>query len=150
MSKYVVMRENDEYIAKLGNLEFASEELVGRAIYKGAAIVADAIKANINSLPKSVCSQVEKEGLAKGFGLAKKTMTGDFINVKAGFDGYNTHITAKYPKGHPNVMIARSIEGGTSFRQKHPFVGPAVRATRAKAQQAMQEEIDKEVKRIMG
>lgn len=150
MAKYKVGKGLEEYIAKLGNLEFKAEETVGRAIYKGADIIADAIKANIQGLPSSACTDVEKKGLLSGFGIAKKQNSGGLINVKVGFDGYNTDRTKKYPNGKPNSMIARSIEGGTSWKPKHPFVAPAVRANTAAAEDAMRKELDKEIQSIMG
>ena len=43
MAKFQVGQGIDEYISQLQNLEFNSEDIIGRAIYKGADIVADAI-----------------------------------------------------------------------------------------------------------
>ena len=150
MAKYQVGTGIDKYIQQLTNLEFRADEIAGRAIYKGADIVANAIKANIQALPASACTVVEKAGLLSGFGIARKQEQGGYINVKAGFDGYNDNVTAKYPHGKPNSMIARSIEGGTSWKPKHPFVGPAVRATKDAAERAMAEEINKSLNQIMG
>ena len=150
MAKFQVGKGIDEYISQLQNLEFHSDELIGKAIYKGADIVADAIKANIEGLPSSACSDVEKAGLLSGFGIAKMQDEGGYFNVKAGFDGYNEDVTKRYPRGKPNSMIARSIEGGTSWKPKHPFIAPAVRATKDQAEQAMAEEIEKEIKSTMG
>jgi hypothetical protein len=67
---------------------------------------------------------------------------GGYWNVKVGFDGYNEHRTEKYPNGHPNSMIARSIEGGTSFLKPMPFVAPALKAKRKEAEEAMAEAVE--------
>lgn len=150
MAKFQVGPGMDKYLSQLQNLEFQADDMIGRAIYKGAGIVADAIKANIQALPSSACSAVEKEGLINGFGISKMREENGYFNVKAGFSKNNKDVTKKFPHGKPNSMIARSIEGGTSFRPKHPFVGPAVRATKDKAEQAMAEEIDKNIKSTMG
>jgi len=150
MAKFQVGSGIDKYIQQLTNLEFQSEEMIGHAIYKGADIVANAIKANIQALPASACTDVEKAGLLSGFGIAKMRDENGYFNVKAGFDGYNADVTKKYPKGKPNSMIARSIEGGTSWRPKHPFIAPAVRATQAQAEQAMAEEINMQLSKTMG
>ena len=150
MAKFQVGSGIDQYVTKLQDLEFQADDMIGRAIYKGASIVADAIKANIQALPSSACTDTEKAGLSSSFGIASMKDENGYFNVKVGFDGYNDDVTKKYPKGKPNSMIARSIEGGTSFRPKHPFVGPAVRATKDKAEQAMAEEIDKNIKSTMG
>lgn len=150
MAKYQVGNGIDEYIAKLENLEFNTDDLIGRAIYKGADIVADAIKANIQNLPAVACTDVEKEGLLAGFGIAKMLDENGYFNVKAGFDGYNNDVTKKWPNGKPNSMIARSIEGGTSWKPKHPFISPAVKSSKDAAEKAMIEEIDKGIKTTMG
>lgn len=145
MAKFQVGTGIDQYVTQLTNLEFTAHDSIGRAIYKGAAIVADAVKANISSLPKSSCSSHEKAALMDGLGIAKMRDDGGMWNVKIGFDGYDNIKTKKYPNGRPISMIARSIESGTSFRKKHPFVAPAVNATKAAAEMAMAEEINKEL-----
>ena len=150
MAKFQVGSGIDEYIAKLENLEFSTEDLVGKAIYKGADIVADAIKANIQALPESACKDVEKEGLLNGFGIARLKDENGYFNVKVGFDGYNDDKTKKWPNGKPNSMIARSIEGGTSWKAKHPFISPAVKGSKDAAEKAMVEEIENELKKTMG
>ena len=45
MAKFQVGKGLDEYIANLGNLEFRTPEIVGKAIFDGAKIVADQIRA---------------------------------------------------------------------------------------------------------
>ena len=150
MAKFQVGPGMDKYLSQLQNLEFHTDEMIGNDIYKGADIVADAIKANIQNLPSSACTETEKAGLLSGFGIAKMQDENGYFNVKAGFDGYNEDVTKRYPRGKPNSMIARSIEGGTSWKPKHPFVGPAVRATKDQAEQVMAEEIEKEIKSTMG
>lgn len=150
MAKFQVGPGMDKYLSQLQNLEFHTDEMIGNAIYKGADIVADAIKANIQNLPSSACTETEKAGLLSGFGIAKMQDENGYFNVKAGFDGYNEDVTKRYPRGKPNSMIARSIEGGTSWKPKHPFIGPAVRATKDQAEQVMAEEIEKQIKSTMG
>lgn len=150
MAKFQVGTGMDKYLSQLQNLEFQTDEMIGNAIYKGADIVADAIKANIQNLPSSACTETEKAGLLSGFGIAKMQDENGYFNVKAGFDGYNEDVTKRYPRGKPNSMIARSIEGGTSWKPKHPFIGPAVRATKGQAEQVMAEEIEKQIKSTMG
>ena len=68
-----------------------------------------------------------------------------YINVKLGFDGYNSVKTKKYPKGQPNALIARVTESGSSYRTKTPFIRPAVRATKKAAEQAGQAKIDERI-----
>ena len=147
----------DEYLSQLGNLETSAPETIEKAVYQGASVIADAIKDNIRKLPVddkrqdkvSTLKSIQKKGLIDSFGIAKMRNDNGYVNVKAGFDGYNGLKSKKYPKGQPNAMIARTFEAGNSFTKKIPFVGPAVRTSREKAEMAMQATIDKEVKKIM-
>lgn len=95
--------------------------------------------------PRGV-TKLEKEGLLEGFGLAPiredSGKKGGYINTKAGMDGYNRHITANYPKGHPNAMIARSVESGTSFRRKCPFIAPTVKKFKDEVERRIAQEFD--------
>lgn len=150
MAKFYVGKGIDQYINQLTNLEFTAHDAIGRAIYKGADIVADAVRANIQKLPKSACTDAQRKGLLNGLGIASMRQDDGTYNVKIGFDGYNEHKTTKYPRGHANSMIARSIESGTSFSHKHPFIAPAVNATKSQAEKAMADEINKQIALKMG
>lgn len=150
----------EEYALRLSKLGDQTKEIAGKAIYAGAKIVADKVRKNIEGLPTvdfrthgtsenplDGITNLQKEGLEKGFGVSPMQEDSGYYNVKVGFDGYNAVKTQEYPQGQPNLLIARSVEGGTSFRQPHPFVAPAIRASKkaaeAKMKQVLEEEIDK-------
>lgn len=160
----MTIRGLDEYAIKLSRLGANQEEIAGKAIYAAADIVANQIKSNINALPTvteadnvkayrskstSGISKRQKAGLLESFGIARMRQDDGVYNVKAGFDGYNSVKTRKYKQGQPNQMIARVIESGTSYMDKHPFIRPAVNATKAAALEAMQKVIDEETRKIM-
>lgn len=168
MAKLTVGKGLDKYIGQLEALNSNTPEILGRSIYPGAKIVADAVKANIEKLPVSnkpkrgtsadpidTITSAQKQGLRDGFGISDMQKQGGYLNVKLGFAGYNSQIsdTSKSRKyknpRQPNVLIARAVENGTSFRKKHPFVSPAVRSTKAAAEKAMAEELDKEIAKKM-
>lgn len=155
MARIEVGRGLNEYLSQLGNLEFHSDEIIGRTIYPAAGMVADAIDSAINTIPTRSPNGSEglfadqKRGLHEGLGIAPKRNDSGYINVKIGFDGYNQHKTKTYPSGQPNAMIARAMESGTSFSKKQPFVGKTVRAVKARAEAMMQEELDKEISKVM-
>ena len=92
---------------------------------------------------------VQKEGLRKGLGITPLEDDMGFYNVKIGFDGYNRTRTKEYPEGQPNQLVARGVESGTSWKQKHPFIRPAVTRSRARVERKMQEILDYEMKKIM-
>lgn len=151
----------DEYTLKLYTLAERAEEVCGHAIHDAAAIVTDAIRENIQMLPITRNQKgtpenpidgvtlTQKQGLSEALGIAPMQYDGTFYNVKVGFDGYNNTKTENWPNGQPNLMIARSVESGTYFRKKHPFVRPAVNATRRQAEQIMTQVVDKEIEKIM-
>ena len=150
----------NEYPSRLENLKNASEETCGKAIYAGADIVSDAIKRNLDGIPTDEgygspenklqgLKKIQKIGLQKAFGIAKLRNDSGYLNVKAGFDGYNLLKTKKYPQGQPNPMIARTIESGNSFTRKHPFVAPAIRETKDQAERKRAEIVDHEADKIM-
>lgn len=168
MAKFVIGNGLNEYSSKLEKLNADTEKVLGKAIYKGAGIVADEIKKNIKAIPVSNSSKrgtpsdpidtitsAQRTGLIDGFGISKARTDNGYVNVKLGFDGYNTQVSdtakkAKYTNSRQaNSMIARSVENGTSFRKKHPFIAPAIRATKDKAEKAMAEELDKEIAKRM-
>lgn len=163
MAKLIVGTGIDTYLSQLTNLEFQSPHIAGKAVFEGAKIVTDAVRSGIEGLPvqdtnykgkarpimvRGVTS-LQKEGLLEGLGIATMRCEGSFWNVKVGMDGYNSNKTKNYPNGQPNAMIARSIESGTSFRQKSPFIAPAVRKTKAAAEAKMAQVCDEEISKIM-
>lgn len=131
----MTFKAGDEYALMLSRLETGSDEIAKKAIYQGAKIVADKIKANI---PK------DTGDLAESFGITKIDVDSDGDwNAKLGFDGYDRD-------GVPNQLKARAIESGTSRQPKKPFVRPAVNATKKQAQDEMARVIEEETKKIMG
>lgn len=155
MAKWTIGKGIDNYIKDLQDLEFGSEEMAKQAVYEGAKIVTDAVRANIQALPvgpprEGKVTQKQKQGLLDGLGIAGFRKDGSFINVKVGMDGYNGEKSRKYPKGQPNAMIARALESGSSFAPKHPFIGPAANRTKSAAEKAIQKKLDEEIKKTMG
>lgn len=162
MAKWIVGKGLDSYIAYLQSINAVTDEVIGEAVYEMAKVVADKVRANIQALPAvtnaaniatyrqgySRLSEPEKQGLLDGFGVSPMQDDGGYINVKLGFDGYNSVKTKKYPKGQPNALIARVTESGSSYREKTPFIRPAVNASKKQAEQAGQMKIDEKIAAI--
>ena len=153
----------DDYIRAIEKLGTDTETMIERSIYPGAAVIADAVKAGINSIairedgvryggghkaPGPTAQ--EKHDLAESFGLAPMRNDAGYINTKAGFDGYGSHKTKSFPKGVPNALVARSCESGTSWMQKQPFMRQAVNSARKRAEHAIIKAFDEETKKHMG
>ena len=148
----------EEFETQLLKLQSISPHCVGKAVYMGAKQIADAVKANIEALPidnrtfvkegqlLTGITEAQKAGLREGFGVAKMQDENGYIHVKIGFDGYNSVTTKNYPQGQPNAMIARSVNSGTSFRQRIPFVDNAVQSQKAAAEKAMADTFDQVLK----
>lgn len=150
----------DDYISQLQKLNTNTNEIIGKAIYAGAGIMADAIKQNIRALPVVTgygttekplpggVTAVQKAGLLDGFGISKLQDDGGYLNVKLGFDGYNRTRTEMYPQGQPNQLVARGVESGTSWKQKKPFIRPATTRSRKAAETEMKRVLDEEIEKI--
>ena len=91
-------------------------------------------------------SRRQKADLIDSFGLAPIENDNGYIQTKAGVDGYGSIPTKKYPKGVPNSMLMRSIESGTTFREAHPIFRQATNRARKRAEKAMADEIDDQLK----
>lgn len=152
----------EEFGEKLRQLEaaFMSDEPLERAVAKGAKPVADEIRSRLGGVPAqkfrrlygdeqfNSLSESEKADLLASFGLTPVKNDRGFIHTKAGFDGYGSHPTKSYPQGVPNQLVARATESGSSVRQKHPFVRPAVNSTKNDAIREMEKSIDEDLKKI--
>ena len=92
----------------------------------------------------------DREGLADSLGIASMQDDGTgYLNVKIGFDGYNGIKTQRWPNGQPNQMVARSVESGTTWMKKNPFVRKAVTASRKRALEYMKDSVDRSIEEIM-
>ena len=108
----------DTYIKQLSALNAGDKgDIIGKTVYAGAAVVADAVRKSIEALPVGsgtakdgelidTVTPMQKRGLLDGFGISRIQDDDGFVNVKLGFDGYNGTRTKNYPKGQPNVLIA--------------------------------------------
>ena len=150
----------EEYAERLGSLSKDSEKIVKEAVYEGASVVADSIKSGLKSLPVdngqgtedkmlTGVSRRQKADLIDAFGLAPIESNGDYINTKAGFDGYGQTKSKKYPKGLPNALLMRSVESGTSFRKKTPVIRSAVNKSRKAAVEAMDKKMEEACTELM-
>ena len=130
----------DEYVSALVALGRVSNGMIKRAVYDGAGVVADEVRAGINSLPEK--EGITKRGLREGLGLSQMRDDSGYINTSLGFAGVNA-------RGVPNVLMARIMESGTSKVKKHPFIRPALARAKDRAIAAMTASIDKDIKNTM-
>lgn len=146
----------DEYIDLLKGFEKEkTQTIIECSIYKGASIVANEIRNEIDKLPVNKnphlgITKEEKNDLKKGFGIAPMQIRNGDFNVKIGFAGYGHKTSSgKFPKGVPIPLTARSIISGTSFRIKNDFVRRASNRVKKKAIEKMNETINEGFKKEM-
>ena len=117
-----------------------------RAVYEGAAVIADALGAAVDNVPKSNSrakglTPKQVDGLKAGVGVSTIMNKDGVISNAVGFSGYNEY-------GQPNVMLARAWEGGSSINPAtHAFSG-AVKAAKAKAQNAMADRANEDFENV--
>ena len=151
----------DNLLAQYEKLEANSTEMIGKAIYVGAGLVADTIRASMESIivdnhfgtsENKIAgpNALQKMGLLQSMGISELRRDGNFWNVKVGWDGYNNLKTKRWPQGQPNTLVAQSVESGTSWMEKQPFVRRAEKSSKGRCEEVMAEAFDKELKRIIG
>ncbi|MDL2324062.1 hypothetical protein LJC61_02770 [Ruminococcaceae bacterium OttesenSCG-928-A16] len=157
----VQIKAGDEFSLRLSRLADGMDEIAEKALYAGASVAADALRAEIEALPtedersttRRGVSKAERQDLLDGMGVSKMQKSGNVLHIKTGFDGFGTNTKSdktKYPKGLPIATLARAIQSGTSFRLANRFSTRATNKAKTKAQEAMgkvvKEEIDKKTK----
>lgn len=161
MARFKVSPKLEEYNRKIYELGADAVEYLEKAVKKGADPMADAVRANLNGIPtddgykkpgeiRNGLRSIQLAGLQHSLGIAPIRNDRGFINVKIGFDGYNRLQSERWPSGQPNTLVARSIEGGTSYMAAHPFVAPAVNATKGQTRKIMKEVVETEISHRMG
>ncbi|MEG0177662.1 HK97-gp10 family putative phage morphogenesis protein [Anaerorhabdus sp.] len=152
----------DDFEMKLSKLGNESERIARKAVYEAAGVIADELKKETNNLDDRdyffygnekkesfAITDAQKQDLLNGLGIAKFDDEYGVINTKISFGGYGSIKTKKYPKGVPNLMLAASINSGTSFRRKNPFIRRAISRCRVRAQNRMVEVYENEVNKIV-
>lgn len=140
----------DEFIEKLEAAGRRPESIVKMALFEGAGVVADAIRAGVSGIPtsenkrrpKQGVTADEKAGLLNGIGISHMRTEDETVNVVIGFNGTNA-------EGHKNTTIMRRLESGTSYQSKYPVVRPAVNRSRKAAQAAMQKVFTDELEKLV-
>ena len=145
--------ETSRQLSKLGE---ECERIAARGLYEGAAVVADAYKAAVEQIKTAprrhkegdvrLPTPEEKAALKNATGIARFRGSGGEIDTIIGEpEGYGM------VKGRRKALklLARSINSGTNFMSRQPVFRKASSQSRAKAQQAMAAEVDRQINEIM-
>lgn len=153
----------ESYIKQLNAISDNSLKIIEKGIAKGAKPVADAVKAQLAAVESVSNTQAmgdmrarrmtkitdeQKEGLLESFGMAPMRDDKGFINTKIGFDGYNKVTTKTWPNGQPNAMIARTLESGSQYMYKQPFLRKGINAGKDEAIKIIEKYFDEEIKKL--
>ena len=136
----------DAYAEELSKIREKLPKLVDAALYEGAKVVADATQKEIEGL--SELTPEARQGLKEGLGVAHFWREGGATVTKIGFEGYNSKRTKRWPRGQPNAMIARSLIRGTSWMRANRFTARAAKKARIQSIEAMQQRLDKDIKKL--
>lgn len=142
-------------LSKLGE---QAEDVASGALFDGAGIVADAFSRAVDSIRTEpfthkkahrLPSPEEKAALMGKTGIAKFQKNGSEVNTLVGFTrdaGY-----AQLGKQQKAVLvIARSINSGTSFMAKQPVLRKAASLAKGAAKTAMIAKAEKMIEEITG
>lgn len=156
----------DEYVKAIDHLYDDAEVIMKRSIYPAAGFVVDNMKKAINEIPTEESprglppygsmekpikglSRKQKADLFNGLGISKFQTANGYLHVKAGFDGYGSVKTKSYPKGLPNILLARAVTTGSYFREKNTSIRRAVTKSKKEAAEIMNDEMNKYIRRRM-
>lgn len=146
----------NQYVKKLENLSNSlnAEVCVENAVTKGSEVVSEITLEELRKMPtddrrwvdppdkRKGLRTYEKKDLIEVWGITPLQIKNGKIDRKTGVDrGYNR-------AGTPNVVIARSLERGTTFLERNPVISRASRKARKPCLDAMQESLNEDITRI--
>lgn len=154
----------DELQKKLEGLGEGTDAILNKALFAGAKVMADGLKKAIQGLPedsgyknikrgdkpRNVVSPEDKQDMITHMGISRFQSKTGSVYARVSFDGYGSIKTHKFPNGRPVVLIARSINSGSSVRMKHPFIRPTINQYKQAANDAMRKAVEEELKKTGG
>ena len=137
-------------LEKLGDTD-----LFKPVVYTGAGVVADVMKQNLAGLKTTkdkaksssmrYCYESDKKVLLEAMGITP-IKNDESVNAKVGFDGYYTNNKGEQK---PIPLLANSVNAGTSFMYRQPFINQTKRKSEAKAVAEMSAETQKLINKEM-
>ena len=138
----------DQMIQKMGKVPQTAGKIAAEALYEGAGVMADAVSRAVDGIAtepfkyaqggkKRKASPEEKAILQSArHGVAKFRKNGLSVQTSVGMQ--NAGYADLNGKTKPIPLIANSINSGTSFMQKQPFMRRAFSQTKGAAQSAIE------------
>ena len=155
----------DEYVRKLERLSNLAtvQAMIEKAVADGSVIVDDMTIAELRGLPtddrpyrvdmRNGIRTIEKDFLIKEFGTSPIENKNWFINDKTGVDKgkltYNgTRSEKNWREYTPAIVLARSLERGTSFMPRNPVFSRASRKARTPCLKEMERSLNESIEKI--
>ena len=135
----------EAYKDQIGEITKAVPKMINSSLHEGAAVLADAVQAEVQGLKQ--LTPEARQGLHDGLGIAHFWQENGSTVTKIGWTGYNRKRTKRWPRGQPNVMIARTTVRGTSWMRADRFTNRAVKKCRQKAINIMETQFDVELQK---
>lgn len=143
---------------KLKRMGDGARGIAAHGLYDGAGVMADELKSQAESIETEefhytvfgtrLPSPEEKEIITKaGAGIARFRTDGSEVNTSVGYRNAGYAMLAG--KRKPIPLIVNSINSGTSFMRKQPFVRKAATKGATKAEAAIIKSIEKRFDEIM-
>lgn len=166
----------DDYVLKIEAIDKNSESVLGRAVFDGAKLVADACKEGVRNIPvddayyddgrpheskgeskdneKRTYTEVVHGTMRKGIRTNERTDLVDSFGITKlrNDDGYfnvKCGFDGKNRYGTPNLVIARACESGTSFLPKFGTLAKATRGLKKRCEGVMNERLNQELEKLM-
>lgn len=135
--KFKGIEEYTKSLERLGGKN--AEKILRYAVYPGAAVVADAIRAELETNHNKGSGD-----LAKSLSLSTMRNEDGYVHTKLSFGGYDS-------KGVPNALKAAVLESGRSDGKQDAthFVSNTVRAVTERAISEMSKALDEKIGQIM-
>lgn len=155
----VVRTGFDDLIKEFNQIADHSGAMASQAVYAGAGLLADKLRASVESLVTEDVRKhrgkallpYEKDALERGLTVERfiHDKGRDYTQTAITFHGKTDHRTASYPDGVPTILLARSINAGTTFRSANRYFINTVNRNRKNVETAMVEAAEKELKKYV-
>lgn len=157
MAGYLKAEGLEQFSRMLQGLADNAAEIAAAGLYAGAGVAADAMTAAVDNISTEdfsyapegqtrLPSPEEKAALKGKTGIAHFRGSSTEIDTLIGFQGAG--YASIGGKRKPVIVIARSINSGTSFMQKQPVFRRAISQARNSATQAVVEAAEKKINEL--
>ena len=157
MAGYLQADGLDQLSRMLQNVGDHAGDIAAAGLYAGAGVAADAMTSAVDQIKTEefryapegstrLPSPEEKEALRGKTGIAHFRGSATELDTLIGFNGAG-YVTIG-GKQKPVIVIARSINSGTSFMKKQPVFRRAVSKAKTDATKAVVEAADKKIKEL--